>query len=125
MNSKVPPRLSRLLGEYERLTRDEAVALRTRDFIRLAEVHAFKPLLLEAIIGEGTSLGLDRRVIWFNDCLLALTALEKENLSAAARGLMQLSVQRTKLESARKRLRGLGHAYRGLAAPTFRLLARS
>lgn len=125
MNSKVPARLGRLLGEYERLTRDEGVALRSRDFSRLAEIHAFKPALLSAIVDEGTSLGLDRRVLWFDDCLLALAALERDNINLAARGLMQLNIQRETLESARKRLRGLGHAYRRVATPTSRLFAHS
>ena len=125
MKSKVPPRLGRLLGEYERLTRDEGVALRSRDFTRLAEIHAFKPALLGAIVDEGASLGLDRRVLWFDDCLLALAALERDNVNLAARGLMQLNIQRETLESARKRLRGLGHAYRRVTPPSSRLFARS
>jgi hypothetical protein len=125
MKPKAPPRLHRLLGEYERLTRDEGVALRLRDFSRLAEIHAFKPALLVAIIEEGTAQGLDRRVLWFDDCLLALTALERDNVNLAARGLRQLNIQRENLESARKRLRGLGHAYRRLGPPAPRLFARS
>lgn len=125
MKSKVPPRLGRLLGEYERLTRDEGAALRMRDFSMLAEIHAFKPALLLAIVEEGGSLGLDRRILWFDECLLALAALERENIKAAAQGLMQLNLQRENLESARKRLRGLGNAYRRIGSPSSRLFARS
>lgn len=121
----VPPRLGRLLGEYERLTRDEGAALRARDFVALAKIHAFKPALLVAIEEEGTTLGLDRRVVWFNDCLVALAALETENVSFAARALRQLSLQRENLEGARKRLRGLGHAYRRAGVYTSRLFAHS
>lgn len=125
MKSRVPPRLGRLLGEYERLTRDEGVALRTSDFCRLAEIHSFKPALLRTIVEEGTSLGLDRRVQWFHDCLLGLETLERDNVNAAARGVMQLTLQRDHLESARKRLRGLGHAYRSVGTSSSRLFARS
>lgn len=125
MKSKIPPRLGRLLGEYERLTRDEGAALRIRDFSRLAEIHAFKPSLLIAIIEEGTSLGLDRRILWFDECLLSLAAMERDNVNLAAHGLRQLSLQRESLESARKRLRGLGNAYRGTGVPASRLFARS
>ena len=125
MKPKAPPRLNRLLGEYERLTRDEGAAVRARDFFQLAEIHAFKPLLLAAIVEEGTSLGLDRRLGWFNDTLLALAALERENLQVAACGLTQLALQREQLESARKRLRGLGQAYRRYGVSSSRLFARS
>ena len=125
MKPKVPPRLDRLLGEYERLTRDEGAALRTRDFTRLAEIHAFKPALLSAIVEEGTSLGLDRRVLWFDDCLLAIAAIERENVNVTARGLIQLTVQRENLVSARKRLRCLGHAYRRYGVSSSQWFARS
>jgi hypothetical protein len=125
MKLKLPPRLSRLLGEYERLTRDESAALRSRDFARLGEIHAFKPELLTAIVEEGSSLGLDRHVMWFDDCLLALAALERDNVNFAARGLMELNAQLDSLEAARKRLRSLGHAYRRTGAPSSRLFARS
>ncbi|MGB8169418.1 MAG: hypothetical protein WCF18_18105 [Chthoniobacteraceae bacterium] len=91
----------------------------------LAEIHAFKPALLLAIVEEGGSLGLDRRILWFDECLLALAALERENIKAAAQGLMQLNLQRENLESARKRLRGLGNAYRRIGSPSSRLFARS
>jgi hypothetical protein len=125
MKAKVPARLTRLLGEYERLTRDEGVALRVPDFSRLAEIHAFKPALLAAIVEDGTALGLDRRVLWFNDCLTALAALETENLNIATRRLTQLRIQRESLEAARKRLRGLGHAYRRFGSSSSRLFSRS
>ncbi len=125
MKSKAPPRLGRLLGEYERLTRDEGVALGTCDFSRLAEIHSFKPALLKTIVEEGTSLGLDRRIQWFHDRLLGLEALERDNVNAAARGIMQLHIQRGNLESARKRLRGLGQAYRFVGTSSSRLFARS
>ncbi len=125
MNPGVPPRLARLLGEYERLTRDEGAALRTQDFSTLAEIQAFKPALLAQIVEEGTSLGLDRRVAWFNDCLLALADLERDNVAVAARMLRQLTLQRENLQGARKRLRGLGHAYRGIGVRSSRLFARS
>jgi hypothetical protein len=121
----VPPRLGRLLGEYERLTRDEGAALRARDFAALAEIRAFKPSLLVAIEQEGASLGLDRRVLWFNDRLVALAALESENVDFATRVLLQLTGQRENLASARKRLRGLGHAYRRTGVYSSRLFARS
>lgn len=125
MKSIVPPRLGRLLGEYERLTRDEGAALRTRDFLKLAEIHAFKPVLLSAIVEEGASLGLDRRVVWFDDCLVALATLERDNLNVAAHSLRQLNIQRENLDAARNRLRGLGHAYRWGGATSSRLFARS
>lgn len=125
MSSKAPPKLGRLLGEYERLTRDEAAALRARDFTALAAIHSFKPQLLDDLIREGAAQGVDRRVLWFNDRLLALTAMERENVNFAARVLVQLSLQRDNLDSARKRLRGLGNAYRSVGVPSSRLFAMS
>lgn len=125
MNPRVPPRLSRLLGEYERLTRDEGAALRTEDFSTLAEIQAFKPALLVKIVEEGTQLGLDRRVVWFDDCLRALAVLEGDNVKVAGRMLRQLTAQRENLEGARQRLRGLGHAYRRVGVHSSRLFARS
>jgi hypothetical protein len=125
MKSKVPQRLGRLLGEYERLTRNEGAALRTEDFTTLAEIQSFKPALLVQIVEEGTSLGLTRRVVWFNECLVALAELERENVNTAAQVLRQLALQRENLDGARKRLRGLGHAYRRVGVHSSRLFARS
>ena len=125
MNSRVPPTLRRLLGEYERLTRDEGAAIRTQDFSTLAEIQSFKPALFLRIVEEGTLLGLDRRVLWFDECLRALAELEHGNVSVAAQSLRQLTLQRESLESARKRLRGLGHAYRRTGGNGPRLFARS
>jgi hypothetical protein len=125
MKPKIPPKLGRLLGDYERLTRDEGAALRSEDFARLAEIHAFKPTLLLAIIEEGESLGLDRRVLWFDDCLVALAALERDNLEYAARGVVQLTAQQACLEAARMRLRSLGHAYRRTENLNSRIFNRS
>lgn len=125
MKARVPPRLGRLLGEYEKLTRDEAAALRTQDFSALDRIHSFKPALLVEIMAEGTALGLDRRVLWFDEWLTMLGGLERENVEFAARVLRQLTAQRETLESARKRLRGLGHAYTRTDVDSSRLFARS
>lgn len=125
MKPRVPPRLARLLGEYERLTSDEGAALRGRDFAALAQIHAFKPALLIEIVQEGASLGLDRRVGWFDDWLVGLAARERENVDFASQALLQLGLQRENLESARKRLRGLGHTYARVGVHTSRLFARS
>lgn len=123
MKAGVPPRLGRLLGEYERLTRDEGAALRGHDFPALAAVAAFKPALLVEIVGEANAHGLDRRIVWFNDCLGALAALERDNVTLASRILKQLSSQRDNVEVARKRLRGLGNAYRPMMTRSSKLFA--
>ena len=107
--------MGRLLGEYERMTRDEGAALRARDFSALSEIHAFKMVLLRDVIREGAVLGLDRHVGWFEDCLAALAALERENINLTARALQQLTTQRSNLDAARTRLRGLGQAYRNVS----------
>jgi|GEM_PF-5780120 len=125
MKSSVPPRLGRLLGEYERLTRNEGAALRAQDFPALTEMFALKAALLTQITSEGAGLGLDRRVHWLNDCLVALADMERDNVSCAARALVQLKVQRESLAAARQRLRGLGHAYSHPAAGITRLFALS
>lgn len=125
MKSRVPPKLGRLLGEYDRLTRNEGAAIRTEDFSTLAEIQEFKPALLARIVEEGTQLGLDRRVLWFHENLLALEALERENLNLAGRILKRLTVERENLEGARKRLRGLGQAYRRIGVHSSQLFARS
>jgi hypothetical protein len=125
MNPRVPPRLGRLLGEYERLTLDEGAALRAQDFSALAEVYAFKASLLIQITQEGAELGLDRRVLWFDDRLLALAAMERDNVNFAEHILVQLEVQRESLSAARKRLRGFGNAYRSTGSSSSRLFALS
>ncbi len=125
MKTAVPPRLERLLGEYERITRNEGAALRAQDFPTLAESIALKAALLAQITKEGASLGLDRRVLWFDDYLVALAAMERENLSCAARVLVQLNLQRESLLTARHRLCGLGQTYRKVGAGNSRLFAFS
>jgi len=125
MKPKVPPKLGRLLGEYERLTTDEAAAVRARDFPALAEIHAFKPQLLAEIVAEAGREHIDRKVAWFNERLDRLAELERENVNFAARVLAQLRVQRENLDQARKRLRGLGNAYRRSGSSSSRLFAMS
>jgi len=125
MNAHVPPRLGRLLGDYERLTRNEGAALRAQDFSALAELFALKTALLAQIIKEGEDLGLDRRVVWFNDCLVALAAMARDNVNLAARSVVQLTAQRISLSAARHRLRDLGHAYGNVNSGVSRLFALS
>jgi hypothetical protein len=117
--------LGRLLGDYERLTRNEGAALRAQDFPALAEIFSLKQALLLQITTEGSALGLDCRVRWFDDCLAALAGMERDNVSFAARVLVQMKVQRESLAAARKRLRGLGRAYRQAGSDGSRLFARS
>lgn len=119
------PRLSRLLGDYERLTLNEGAALRARDFVAWAAMRELKPELLLAIEKEGRLLGADRRVVWFRDRLNALAELETDNIKYAGRAMIQIKARRDSLEVARKRLRGLGNAYRRLGANTSHFFVRS
>ena len=125
MNPAVPARLGRLLRDYERLTGDEGAALRARDFSTLAGLHHLKTALLAEIASEGETLKLDRRVLWLERWLVALTSLEQDNVGCAARLLGQLAAQRENLAAARQRVRSFGHTYGRFGAGSALLCALS
>jgi hypothetical protein len=101
----------RLLGDYERLTRDESAALRDRDFALLAEIQERKPLLFASLQELAASAGLDRRHLALNDRLESLRALEESNAALLASQLASSRAEHRAIEGLRHRVRGLGQAY--------------
>ena len=100
-------RFWRLLGDYERLTRDECAALGGLDFAALQSIQPRKPLIVEALRALARELRLDRHAAALRGRIDALLAAERANLSRAARLLAELADERRQLDAARSRLRGL------------------
>lgn len=111
MSKILERRFWRLLRDYERLTQDESVAIRARDFDALDSLHARKPAVLEALCALGVQAGFDRRTADLGARIERLTAAETANAESMATMLGEARLERQNLEVARQRLRSLNTLY--------------
>lgn len=106
----------RLLGDYERLTKNESAALLAGAFDDLAAIQSLKEPVLESMRAYAQTSGLDRRNTEFARRIDQLLIHAERNRKLIDTMLTRAHVERQNLDAARQRLRGLGTAYRPGAA---------
>ena len=111
MSEELEQRFWRGLAAYERLTDDEAVAIRARDFDSLEDLQSRKPGLLDELCVLAAGAGLSRRTPALSGRIERLTATETTNAEAVATMLGEARRERRSLELARQRLRSLSTLY--------------
>ena len=100
-------RFWRGLAAYERLTDDESVAIRARDFDAVEDIHSRKPALLDELCVLAAGAGLSRRTPALSCRIERLTTTETANAEAVATMLGAARRERQNLELARQRRRKL------------------
>lgn len=97
----------RLLGDYERLTTDEAVLLREVNVAALNRLQAQKAVIcvaaLEAATAAGLSLPAERSE--------RLLARQKKNLTLTQKQLAHIRCEQQNLTTAAQRLNNVGRVY--------------
>jgi len=101
------PTFWRLIGDYEVLCTDEAVALREVNLAALARLQAQKSVVGQAI----TSLAVDLGSKASSARVENLIAQQKRNLLLAQEQLARMECQRLNLATASQRLDSFGKAY--------------
>ena len=101
----------RLLGDYERISRDETTAIRGEDFDTAATIQALKAVLFATLENTGRDLGIDRRQTSFHERLEKIASGERANQAFVKQLLARNIAERKSLDTARSRLRGLLHSY--------------
>ncbi|KAB2648379.1 MAG: hypothetical protein DVB27_01030 [Verrucomicrobia bacterium] len=111
MSKTMEQRFWRGLAAYERLTDDESVAIRARDFDAVEDIHSRKPALLDELCVLAAGAGLSRRTPALSCRIERLTTTETANAEAVATMLGAARRERQNLELARQRLRSLSTLY--------------
>ena len=111
MSKALEQRFWRGLAAYERLTDDESVAIRARDFDAVADLQSRKPALLDELGVLAAGAGLSRRTPALSSRIERLTATETANAEAVATMLGEARRERQSLDLARQRLRRLHTLY--------------
>ena len=104
-------RFWRLFTDCERLTQDEWVALRDRDFEAVARIQAAKAALLPDLQSLGGDARRASRDEGFTNRFAGLIAAEERNLSQIQSMLREARIERLDLSAARQRLRELAAGY--------------
>jgi len=102
----------RLLGDYERLTKNESAALLAGAFEELAAIQNLKDPVLESMRIFAQAAGLDRRNTELARRVDQLLIQAERNQKLIDTMLARAHVERQNLDAARQRLRGFGTAYR-------------
>lgn len=102
----------RLLGDYERLTKNESAALLAGAFEDLAVIQDLKDPVLETMRTFARTTGLDRANSELARRIDQLLIHAERNKKLIETMLTRANVERQNLDAARQRLRGLGTAYR-------------
>lgn len=111
MSKTLEERFWRGLAAYERLTDDESVAIRARDFDAVEDIQSRKPALLDELCVLAAGAGLSRRTPALSRRIERLTTTEAANAEAVATMLGEARRERQNLELARQRLRSLSTLY--------------
>ncbi len=106
------PEFWRLLGDYERLTKNESAALLAGAFDDLAVIQDLKEPVLETMRSFAATAGLDRANSELARRIDQLLVHAERNKKLIETMLCRAHVERQNLDAARQRLRGLGTAYR-------------
>lgn len=98
----------RLLGEYERLCVDEAVALRDVNLAALARLQKQKSVVGQKIATLSADVGSKRS----SEQVDRVIAKQKQNLLLAQEQLARMECERQNLTTASQRLESFGKAYK-------------
>lgn len=98
----------RLLGDYEQLARDEAVALREVNLAALAKLQSQKSAVGQAVLDSAAESGVNLPP----ERLERLVAVQKGNLALAQEQLARISCEQQNLAAAGQRLTQVGRAYK-------------
>lgn len=104
-------RFWRLLADYEQLTRDEAAALRARDFDKVSRGQKSKAALLGELPALAAAVGLNCRETTLAGRLDALIRAEEENREATSALLHTTRSKHPQLAGARRLSCVLGAIY--------------
>ena len=91
----------RLLGDYERISRDETTAIRGEDFETAATIQALKAVLFATLENTGRDLGIDRRQASFDERLEKIASGERANQAFVKQLLARNIADRKTLEIGR------------------------
>ena|SRR5450432_1538575 len=108
---KTAGNFDRLLGDYERLTRDETFAIHERNFSAVAELSLKKTAVFQELARAGKALGIDHRHATFKDRIAHLIETELQNASLVDECVSKTRCQRQMLATAAKRLRTFERVY--------------
>ncbi len=101
----------RLLSEYERLTQNEACALKSEDFAEVEALQECKSSLLGKLGGLLNASRLDRSDEELLRRVASLIESEKRHEKMAGSMLAGAAARKRAIEAARSRLRELGTLY--------------
>jgi hypothetical protein len=110
----------RLVGDYERLTSDETVALREVNLAALARLQEQKSVVSDAVLELAAQGGMPLPPDRFE----RLMARQKANLAITQEQLARLSCERQNLTTAGQRLSHVGRAYKHDSGSASALLAK-
>ena len=102
----------RLLGDYERLMKNESAALLAGAFEDLAVIQDLKDPVLEKMREFARLAGIDRSHPELTSRIDQLLIHAERNKRLIETMLSRAHIERQNLDSARQRMRGLGTAYR-------------
>ena len=105
-------RFWRLLGDYDRLCTDEAVALREINLEALARLQDQKKVIGEAMVELAPEAGSESH----RARLEKIQARQKKNMALAQEQVARITRERQKLTAAGQRLGSFGRAYRRKSA---------
>ena len=99
------------LGEFERVTRVEGVAISKRDFGGLERLARDKDAIIRKVQELSQLSGLDRANAEVNRQLKRIEALAQANVSRAAEILGDLGVEKKEVVTIQNRLKDVRNAY--------------
>ena len=101
----------RLLTDYERLTQNETVSLRSEDFAGVDAIQNCKDAVLVKLSLFATEAGLDRQNPELSRRIDLVLDGERSNEKLVAAMVARAAMERHTLDAARARLRELGSIY--------------
>jgi hypothetical protein len=112
-------RFWRLLGDYDRLCTDEAVALREINLAALVRLQDQKKVIGEAIVELAAEAGSESH----RAQLERVQAKQNQNIALAHEQLARMATERKSLATAGQRLESFGKAYRRKSGRSSRFAA--
>lgn len=108
---KLERKFWRLLGDYERLTRDETLAIQEQNYPVVADLSARKTVLFLEMQSLGKTLDIDRAHPALKSRIDPLIETEQRNAALLNKCVSETCCHRQTLEAATKRLRNFERVY--------------